>query len=137
MLLESGSTKAVGLLVGVSSLALGVVDAVMGNALFSPLNILSGGSLLVVIWVGNRLVSIADRFVVNLGQKVIDLPDAETLDGRHKSLLETLEEFAREARREREETQRELKGVAVKLGEHAQQISGLTALVKMIGERRG
>lgn len=135
MLLEGGSTKLVGAVVGVSSLAIGVAEASAGS-LFGPLNIVAGGSLLVVLWVGQRIVRIAETFFEDQGAKLIALPTAEELKADKRTLIEKLESFAYEASEERKETavfRRELSGL---LADHGARIRAVEESVRHIADRR-
>lgn len=135
MLIEGGSTKVVGAVVGIGSLALGIAEASSGS-LFAPLNVAAGSSLLVVLWVGHRIVRIADKFFEEQGAKLIALPTAEELKADKRTLFEKLETFAHEASEERKETavfRRELSGL---LADHGARIRGVEETVRHIASQR-
>ena len=135
MLIEGGSTKVVGAVVGIGSLALGIAEASSGS-LFAPLNVAAGSSLLVVLWVGHRIVRIADKFFEEQGAKLIALPTAEELKSDKRTLFEKLEAFAHEASEERKETavfRRELSGL---LADHGARIRSVEETVRHIAGQR-
>ncbi len=137
MLLEGGSTKIAAAGVGVTSLAVGLVEASAGQgSLLGPLNIVAGGSLLIVLWVGQRIVRVAERFFEDQGEKLIALPTADKIEADKRTLFEKLEAFAHEASEERKETsifRRELAGI---LADHGARIKTVEESVHLMAAER-
>lgn len=137
MLFEGGSTKVAASGVGVISIALGLAEASSGQgSVLGPLNIAAGGSLLVVLWVGQRIVRVAERFFEDQGEKLIALPTSEKLEADKRTLFEKLESFAHEAAEERKETsvfRRELAGI---LADHGARLRTVEESVRQISADR-
>lgn len=133
MLIEGGSTKVVGAVVGIGSLAIGIAEASSGS-LFAPLNVAAGSSLLVVLWVGHRIVRIADKFFEEQGAKLIALPTAEELKADNRTLFEKLEDFARDAAKERKAEMKELetfhRELARDLADHGARLKSVEEAVR-------
>lgn len=127
MLLEIGSIKPMAVMVGVSSLTLGLVETAMSTApeFLGPLNIAAGGSLLIALWVGQRVARVAERFFEDQGSKLISLPTAAQLSDDKRSLFEKLEALAHEAAAERRETAEFRRELSATLADHGARLRAL------------
>lgn len=124
MILEGGSTKVAGVLIGVSSLALGVAETSM-DSLFGPLNLAAGGTLLVAMWVGQRVSRVAEKFFEEQGSKLIALPTAAQIEADKRSLFAKIEGLATEARSEWHETAAFRRELSATLADHGARLTNL------------
>jgi len=127
MILEGGSTKIAVGLVGLSSIALGLAEAASAApvASLAPLNITAGGTLLIALWVGQRVARVAERFFEEQGTKLIALPTAEMLEKDKATLFEKLEAFAHDSAAERKETAAFRREFAATLADHGARLKSL------------
>lgn len=119
-------TKATGISVGLVSFVLGVGEAAAGDgSIITPINILSGGTLLVVVWVGNRISKVAENFFDSQAAKLIALPTAEVIAKDKQSLFEKLERFAAAADDERHAMSEFREKLADRLADYGARIKSL------------
>lgn len=121
--LGGNRTKVIAIAVGAFALSMGANDAIaQEGTVVTPINILSGGTLLVLVWVGNRISKVAENFFDSQAEKLIALPTAEVLAADKHSLFEKLEAFGRAADEERRALQSFREDLAGQLADHSARI---------------